>query len=110
MKLYDEVLCQFARDNFRHGSSHGFVYKLAMGAVVATKKKRGRPRKAPVEVPAAKTAPGGEQKKRGRGRPPGSKNRPKEEVRAEKAAKRAAAAVKAAKKTAARKPRACKTV
>jgi hypothetical protein len=107
MKLYDESLCQFARDNYRYGSAHGFVYKLAMGVVVATKKKRGRPRKAPVEAPTV-AAP--TEKKRGRGRPPGSKNRPKAEIREEKAAKRKAAAVKAAKKTAKKKPKTCKTV
>ena len=107
MKLYDESLCQFARDNFRHGTAHGYVYKLAMGVVVATKKKRGRPRKAPVEAPTVAAPP---EKKRGRGRPPGSKNRPKEEIKEEKAAKRKAAAVKAAKKTAKKKPKTCKTV
>jgi hypothetical protein len=52
---------------------------------ISTKKKRGRPRKNPIETVEVK--PVGE--KKGRGRPKGAKNRPKEEIKAEKAAKKA---------------------
>lgn len=98
LRLYDESLNQFAMDNFKRGLSVGNVYKLAMGAHVATKRKRGRPRKEVTED--AKPTVAAEEPKRGRGRPKGSKNRPKEEVRAEKAAKRAASVKKGAAKRA----------
>ena len=95
MRLYDEALCQFASDNWRTGSTAGSVYKLAMGVVVGTKKRRGRPRKAPVEAPP-QAVPSPEVK-RSRGRPKGSKNRSKDEIRAEKAEKRSASQLRAAK-------------
>lgn len=95
MRLYDEALCQFASDNWRTGSTAGSVYKLAMGVVVGTKKRRGRPRKAPVEAPP-QAVPSPEVK-RSRGRPKGSKNRSKDEIRAEKAEKRSASHLRAAK-------------
>lgn len=95
MRLYDEALCQFAADNWRAGASVGNVYKLAMGVVVGTKKRRGRPRKSPIEAPPAPTTT--PEVKRSRGRPKGSKNRTKEEIRAEKAEKRSASHLRAAK-------------
>jgi len=63
---------------------------------VSTKKKRGRPRKNPVEdvKEVDPNAP-----KRGRGRPKGAKNRSKEEIKAEKEAKKAERARKAAKRS-----------
>ena len=98
VRLYDEDLKQFASTNFIDGLRAGYVYKLAKGVAVSTKRKRGRPRKNPVvEVqPVEETKP-----KRGRGRPAGSKNRPKDVVAAEKAEKRA---VRAAKLAAKKKP------
>jgi hypothetical protein len=102
MHLYDESLNQNAVDNWKTGIKSGNVYKLAMGNAVTTKKKRGRPRKNPIEAPKLvdPTVP-----KRGRGRPKGVKNRAKDVIAAEKAA---ASIVKAAKKaatTAAKKKR-----
>lgn len=89
--LWDEALNQYGSTNYVQGSAAGYVFKMAMGNAVATKKKRGRPRKNPI-VPVTEGAAAGDEPKRGRGRPKGSKNRPKEEVRAEKAAKREAGA------------------
>jgi len=94
VRLFDEELNQFASTNYVEGMRHGYVFKFAMGNAVATKKKRGRPRKAPIEA-VTPDKPAGE--KRGRGRPKGSKNRPKEEVSAEKAAKREKGAAKLAR-------------
>lgn len=83
LSLWDESLSQWACDNFVAGPITGQVYKLAVGRTVSTKRKRGRPRKNPVEAPTT-PAPSGPKK---RGRPPGSKNRSKDVIAAEKAAK-----------------------
>ena len=91
--LWDEALNQYGTTNYIAGARAGYVFKMAMGNAVATKKKRGRPRKNPI-VPVGEGPKAGDAPKRGRGRPKGSKNRPKEEVRAEKAAKKVAAAKK----------------
>lgn len=99
MWLWDEQLQQSASDNFKVGLANGCrVYKVAMGHNVSTKKKRGRPRKNPIEVaPEAPAAPAAPKK---RGRPPGSKNRSREELRAEKEAKRAEKVAKKAARNA----------
>jgi len=95
LHLFDEMLEQNAIMNWKEGLRHGTVFKLAVGQVdISTKKKRGRPRKNPVEAPVEK--PAGE--KRGRGRPKGAKNRPKEVIAEEKAVKKAARAAAVAKK------------
>ena len=88
MWLWDEQLQQSASDNFKAGLTNGCrVYKVAMGHNVSTKKKRGRPRKTPIEAaPETPVAPAQPKK---RGRPPGAKNRSREEIKAEKDAKRA---------------------
>ena len=95
MHLFDEQTDHNAIMNWKESIRFGTIFKLALGKVdVSTKKKRGRPRKnmlEPVEV-----KPEGE--KKGRGRPKGSKNRPREEVKAEKAAKKEARARKASPK------------
>ena len=94
--LFDEQLEQNAIMNWKEGLRHGTVFKLAVGKVdISTKKKRGRPRKNPVEEVKAvdPNAP-----KRGRGRPKGAKNRDKEVIAAEKAEKKAKRAAKVAKK------------
>ena len=86
--LFDEQLDQNAIMNWKESLKFGTVFKLATGKMnVSTKKKRGRPRKNPVEevAPVDPNAP-----KRGRGRPKGAKNRSKEEIKAEKEAKKAA--------------------
>jgi len=89
--LFDETLLQHATDNWKGGLARGQLYKFAHGLNVSTKRKRGRPRKNPVAPPAA-AAPPGEKKKRGR--PKGSKNRPREEVKADRVASAAARAAK----------------
>lgn len=98
MRLWDDQLGQFASDNFKTGTAAGTrTYKIAMGVNVSTKKKRGRPRKNPVvALEEAKPAAPAEKKKRGR--PPGSKNRDKDTIRAEKAEKKALRAAKVATK------------
>lgn len=105
LHLFDEMLEQNAIMNWKEGLRHGTVFKLAVGKVdISTKKKRGRPRKNPVEAPVEK--PAGE--KRGRGRPKGAKNRPKEVIAEEKAVKKAARAAKVAKKKSPKKRKAGK--
>lgn len=101
MHLYDESLSQNAVDNWKTGIKSGNVYKLAMGNAVTTKKKRGRPRKNPIEAPKPldPAAP-----KRGRGRPKGVKNRAKSVIAAEKATKSIVKAAKRASKVAKKAP------
>lgn len=100
MSLWDESLNQWAMDNWMTGPAKGNVYKMATtGALVTTKRKRGRPRKNPVEAPKPLVVgPDGAPVKRGRGRPKGSKNRAKEVIVEEKAEKRRLRAAKLAKK------------
>lgn len=88
MRLWDDQLGQFAGDNFKTGFAAGTrTYKIAMGVNVSTKKKRGRPRKNPI-VALEEAKPAAPVEKKKRGRPPGSKNRSREVVLAEKAAKK----------------------
>jgi len=100
VNLWDPSMAQFASDNWKHGVKHGYVYKFARsGVAVSSKRKRGRPRKNPVEAPKPIVAgPDGSPVKKKRGRPAGVKNRPKEVVAAEKAAKAKLKAAKAAVK------------
>jgi hypothetical protein len=88
LKLWDEVIGQFAMDNFKKGPTYGQIYKMAGRSTVSPQKKRGRPRKNPLPEPRKDGDPVPVKKKRGR--PPGSKNRNKDVIRAEKAAKKAA--------------------
>lgn len=95
VNLWDESLSQYATDNWKHGVRVGQVYKLSLGRLVTTKRKRGRPRKTvATPVPAVTTKPG---EKKKRGRPKGVKNRAKEVIHAEKK-ERAAKKVRRAKK------------
>jgi hypothetical protein len=81
LRLWNPDLSQFALGNFRTGPARGDDYRLADGSgPVVGKRKRGRPRKRPVHLVAQQG-----EKKRGRGRPKGSKNRPKDVIKAEKA-------------------------
>lgn len=104
LDLFDESLCQSAMSNWKSGLRRGFVFKLARGNQVATKKKRGRPRKNPIvdetEVKAAPVGADGQPVKKKRGRPPGSKNRDKATIKAEKKAKMAQREEKKAKRKA----------
>ena len=83
LKLWNPDMLQFAYGNFITGPKRGDVYKLAneAGGMGVGRKKRGRPKKAGSN-PAAKPSPTGE--KKGRGRPKGAKNRPKDVIKAEK--------------------------
>lgn len=100
LDLYDDSFLQYACDNWKYGLRIGQVYKLANGATVTTRRKRGRPRKNPIEAPKApELGADGRPVKKRRGRPKGSKNRPKEEIREEKVVK---AAKRVAKKRAKR--------
>jgi hypothetical protein len=104
LDLFDESLCQSALSNYKTGIAKGFVFKLARGNEVATKKKRGRPRKNPIEdrteVKAVPLDDRGQPVKKKRGRPPGSKNRDRDTIRAEKKAKMAQREEKKAKRKA----------
>lgn len=99
VNLWDESLNQYATDNWRHGVKVGQVYKLSLGRLVTTKRRRGRPRKetnntaTTVTVVTAKPT-----ERKGRGRPKGSKNRTKEVIRAEKKNKDTQRAAKRMKK------------
>lgn len=96
--LYDEVLVQNAYDNWKTGVETGQVYKFATGTPVSSKKKRGRPRKDVIgaEAKPVELGPDGKPIKRRRGRPPGAKNRSKDEIRAEKMERSAARAARKA--------------
>lgn len=88
--LLDTDIGQQAGSNFITGPQRGYRFKLpnAKGLSIG-KRRRGRPRKNPTEAPTsnkpAQPAVGTAPKKRGR--PAGSKNRPKEVIRAEKKAR-----------------------
>jgi hypothetical protein len=92
LDLFDEVLAQSALSSYTRGPDRGFIFKLAKGNVVATKKKRGRPRKNPLAdeslpPPPPPTDEHGNPIKKRRGRPPGTKNRDRETIKLEKKAK-----------------------
>ena len=91
LDLFDDTLCQSALSNYRQGLDRGYIFKLARGNSVATKKKRGRPRKNTIEdrtdIKATPTTPDGQPIKKKRGRPPGTKNRDRETIKLEKKAK-----------------------
>lgn len=96
MRLFDEQLDQNAIMNWKEAVRFGTVFKLAVGKVdVSTKRKRGRPKKAVMEEPKPvdPNVP-----KRGRGRPKGAKNRDKTIIAAEKAAMKEKRAEKTRKK------------
>lgn len=85
LRLWNKELCQHGWGNYITGPARGDVYKLAPNTRASfNKKKRGRPRKNP-EKEVNATPQDGEKKKRGR--PKGSKNRSKEVIKEEKAAR-----------------------
>jgi len=102
LDLFDDSVAQSAMSNYRRGLEKGFVFKLARGNEVATKRKRGRPKKNPIEDQTVVKAPpvgeDGQPIKKRRGRPPGSKNRDRDTIRAEKKAKMAERAERKAKR------------
>lgn len=90
--LWNPQRKQWASTNFLDAKRYGLVLKtppegaseLRM-AIALGQRKRGRPRKNPIEQVVA---PPKEKSERGRGRPKGSKNRSKEVIEAEKRARR----------------------
>lgn len=101
LELFDESTASSSLSNYIVGPKRGYVFKLAGRHAVSTKRKRGRPRKNPVgeetEVKAATLDANGQPIKKKRGRPPGSKNRDREVIKAEKKAKVAAKMARKAK-------------
>ena len=106
--LWDDELQRTALTDYIGGTAVGYRFKLPTKgrAVVASKRKRGRPKKvvtnlpAPPQQPAQAANPDGTPAKRGRGRPKGAKNRAADVIAAEKAAKKAKKTIKAARKSA----------
>jgi hypothetical protein len=89
--LWDDDLGRYAITNYIEGLKVGYRFKLPAGRVGIGKRQRGRPRKNPTGVPE-ETKPveldaNGQPIKKKRGRPAGSKNRPRELIMAEKRAK-----------------------
>lgn len=92
LQLWNPDLYQAALTNFRLGLANGFKFKLASArGTNIGKKKRGRPRKNPVDSTPAPTP---KSEKKGRGRPKGVKNRAKDVIVAERKAKAAEQAEK----------------
>lgn len=90
--LMDTDLGQQAGSNYITGTKHGYRFKLPNSKGMSIgKRKRGRPRKnptgAPEPVKPMQFGPDGKPVAKKRGRPAGTKNRPKEVIRAEKRAK-----------------------
>jgi hypothetical protein len=90
--LWNPQRKQWASTNFIDAKQHGLVFKVPPEgaselrmAIALGQRKRGRPRKNPLEQAIA---PVKEKSDRGRGRPKGTKNRPKEIIEAEKRARR----------------------
>lgn len=87
MRLWHRGLQQYDMSNYVTGIlKHGIVYKLARGNE-SVKRKRGRPRKIKVDAQVSSEKPPEDASKRSRGRPKGSKNRPKEVIAEEKKGK-----------------------
>jgi hypothetical protein len=94
--LWDEDLYRNSSTNYITGIASGYRFKLATakGAKIG-QRKRGRPRKNP-ETPTTPAPTNTTPKKRGR--PKGAKNRPKDVIKTEKAAKTKHRKEKAAKR------------
>lgn len=92
MSLFDPNICQSAMSNYITGMKQGYRFKLpnAKGVSIG-QRRRGRPKKNPTGAPAPAAAiqldPNGQPIKKKRGRPPGSKNRDRAVIVAEKKAK-----------------------
>lgn len=92
LRLMDTDFHRDAISNFITGIQRGYRFKLPTRKdMVIGKRKRGRPKKNPTDIPTAAPPvmldPNGQPIKKKRGRPKGSKNRDKETIRAEKKAK-----------------------
>jgi len=88
--LWDDDLGRNAITNYIEGTKAGYRFKLPAGRVGIGQRKRGRPKKNPTGAPEASKPVeldvNGRPVKKKRGRPPGSKNRSREVIRAEKRA------------------------
>lgn len=93
VSLWDDDLHRDASTNYIEGLKVGYRFKLVTRkGMQIGKKKRGRPKKNPTDVPDVNTKPieldaKGMPIKKKRGRPPGVKNRDREVIKAEKHAK-----------------------
>lgn len=95
--LWDDELQRMALTDYIGGTKVGYRFKLPTKGrpVIASKRKRGRPKKVVTNLPATPqstqpaTSADGTPVKRGRGRPKGAKNRDRETIAAEKALKAA---------------------
>lgn len=91
--LWDDDLHRDASTNYIKGLEAGYRFKLVTRkGMQIGKKKRGRPKKNPTDVPDVNAKPieldaNGMPVKKKRGRPPGVKNRDREVIKAEKHAK-----------------------
>jgi hypothetical protein len=98
VNLFDEDLHRHSSTNYVSAIKGGYRIKLATKSTDIGKKKRGRPRKnPPVEVKPVELGTDGKPVAKKRGRPAGSKNRAKDVIQAEKAAKAKLRAAKRAK-------------
>lgn len=77
LRLYNPDLHQYARGNFIVGPARGDNYYLAPERGAVGRRKRGRPANLRRQVEPPPVVPLAEGEKRGRGRPKGSKNRPR---------------------------------
>lgn len=94
LKLVDPVRMQFALSNWKTGLELGFDFRLPPAGrnpetCLESGGKRRRKRKVQEDKPVATvtSSPDAPERRKGRGRPAGVKNRPKEVVQAEKLAK-----------------------
>lgn len=92
VSLWNPKMGQWGLTNFINAKKHGLILKMppegASGlrmALALGQRKRGRPRKNPLQQALAQPV---EKSGRGRGRPKGTKNRPKEVIEAEKRQRR----------------------
>lgn len=90
LRLIRDEFGHNAMSNYMEGILRGYVFKLPpkKGPIIARKVRAGKKTKPTMTVPVDPSAP-----KKGRGRPKGSKNRPKEVIKAEKAAGKKSAKV-----------------
>lgn len=105
LKLWNDGFQQFAASNFIQGIAYGYVFKLPSGTRIG-KTRRGGGKRGRKVARVASSAPATPEPKvplvteaevpvkRGRGRPPGSKNRPKAVIEAERRTKAKTASAK----------------
>lgn len=90
LKLVSDGYGHSAMSNFVKGTAAGYRFKIPSGSSIGKKRRgvkgRGR-RKVAAPAPVSSPTPDTTLEKRGRGRPKGSKNRPKDVIDAERRAK-----------------------